>query len=210
MALVDAQGMLITDTKDSLLRKRVENSWILLVNDSLLNNDNFQIISLPHPAHGNPAKYVLDNLHLKIYEVVTFSEPYRSWFIDDTVKSDGSIMMVTPINPLFLEFYLKYAHGMIADYIEEDFIELLEKKLDFKSDQIEYVGNKRQSEVDSEGVNKRMKLDLSLNGDSEEVKFSLNNSTTEVKKQKPLTAKEKARQKAASKTKTISSFFCKK
>lgn len=69
--------------------------------ESLLDN-NFRIISLPNPAHGGSVKYVLDHHHLKIYEVVTFNEPYRSWFLNDNVKSDGSVMMVTPINPLFL------------------------------------------------------------------------------------------------------------
>ncbi|XP_023955081.2 ribonuclease H2 subunit B [Bicyclus anynana] len=301
---------LISDTKDSIIRKRVENSWILFIKESLLDNDNFRIVTLPHPAHGNPAKYVLDNLHHKMYEVVTFSEPYRSWFIDDTVKSDGSVMMVTPFNPLFLvlprlreqcanraipledllsekgfdkildfipnldavadlkgpqdikaykyneektlnwlenkirklavvlreknvhvtsgavsatfvssnvnneniddEFYLRYAHGMISDYIEQDIADLLEKKFDFKAEQIEYVGNKRKSDAEAEAVNKRVKLDLTLNEESENIKLNLNNTTTEIKKEKPLTAKEKARQKAASKTKTISSFFCKK
>lgn len=96
----------------------------------------------------------------------------------------------------------------MAEYLEEDIVKLLEKKFNFKTEVIEYIGNKRKSEVDTEDTNKKIKLEP--NGESEEVKFSLNNSITEVKKQKPLTAKEKARQKAANNTKTISSFFSKK
>lgn len=119
------------DTKASqVIQKRVENSWILLakgiyvkqlisynlriivlevvnniflyITESLLNNSSFSIITLPHPAHGGPAKYCLDDANHKIYEIVTFKEPYRSWFIEDSVKSDGSLLMTTPIDPLFL------------------------------------------------------------------------------------------------------------
>lgn len=95
----------------------------------------------------------------------------------------------------------------MAEYLEEDIVKLLENKFDFKAEVIEYIGNKRKSEVDTEDTNKKIKLEP--NGESE-VKFSPNNSIMEVKKQKPLTAKEKARQKAANNTKTISSFFSKK
>lgn len=74
----------------------------LIISETLLENSNFNIITLPHPAHGKPAKYCLDDAHKKIYEVVTFDEPHRSWFIGETVKSDGSIKMMTLVNPVFL------------------------------------------------------------------------------------------------------------
>lgn len=77
-------------------------NMLLFIADSLLENSNFSIITLPHPASGRPAKYCLDDAHKKMFEIVTFDEPHRSWFIGDTVKSDGSIQMCTPINPIFL------------------------------------------------------------------------------------------------------------
>ncbi|CAG9576041.1 unnamed protein product [Danaus chrysippus] len=294
------------ESKDVLTKKRIENSWILLVKEDLLKNDNFSIITLPHPAHGGPSKYCLDQANLKIYEIVTFKEDYRSWFIDDTVKSDGSLMMVTPINPLFLvlpklrqkccdrampledllsekgfdklisffndlnaigdlkgsadlkaykyneektlmwleqkirklsqilkdrnihvtsgaisatfvastvnsdkvdeEFYLKYAHGIVSEYLEDHLIKLLEERFNFKSDLIEQVGNKRKSEMgDSNEIMKKIKFEA----DETENKPIVNNVVPDVKKPKQLTSKEKARQKAASGTKTISSFFSK-
>lgn len=85
-----------------LTSKRIENSWMLLLKDQLFENDSFSIVTLPHPANGKPAKFCLDDKHNKMYEVVTFNEPHRSWFIGETVKSDGSIQLVTPVNPLFL------------------------------------------------------------------------------------------------------------
>ncbi|CAH0600380.1 unnamed protein product [Chrysodeixis includens] len=293
----------------SPLKKRVENSWILLAKDSLLENSSFSIITLPHPVHGKPAKYCLDDENNKIYEIISFDEPHRSWFIGETVKSDGSIQMVTPINPLFLvlprlkeqcssraipledllsekgydkildfipsldqvadlkgsadmkaykyneekaitwledrvrrlskvlreknihvtsgatsatfvssnisndnideEFYLKYACGMVSEYLQEEMAEALEKRFDFKPDLIETIGNKRKSEIENNGPNKRIKSE-SIDLDSKGNGFVPNGSFSEVKKEKPLTAKEKARQKAASGTKTISAFFMKK
>ncbi|CAH2099662.1 unnamed protein product [Euphydryas editha] len=299
------------DTKElKVIKKRVENSWILLAKESLLSNSSFSIITLPHPAHGGPAKYCLDDTNHKIYEIVTFKEPYRSWFVEDSVKSDGSFLMTTSIDPLFLvlprlreqcsnraipledllsekgfdkiidyvvnldkiadlkgpadlkaykyneentllwleskvrkvaeflkkknihvtagavsatfvsssvnndtvdeEFYLKYANGIISEYLQDDIIEKLEKSFDFKTELIEHIGNKRKSEVESNETNKRIKHDDSNNDVSDDIKIPVNNQTPETKKPKTLTAKEKARQKAASGTKTISSFFCKK
>ncbi|XP_028164552.1 ribonuclease H2 subunit B [Ostrinia furnacalis] len=297
------------DNKQNLpaVSKRVENSWVLLLKESLFDNDNFSVITLPHPATGNPAKYCLDNVNNKIYEAVTFSEPHRSWFINETVKSDGSIMLVTPINPAFIvlprlkehcsnrampledllsekgydkildyvgtldnigdlkgspdlkaykyneektlkwlqdrvkklaqvlrqknihvtsgaasatfvssnlsndtvdeEFYLKYACGIISEYLPDELAELLEKQFDFKPDLIESIGKKRKSEVELNGTNKKIKNEVT---DVMENLTSPNQSFSEVKKEKPMSAKEKARQKAASGTKTISSFFTKK
>ncbi|KOB72288.1 Ribonuclease H2 subunit B [Operophtera brumata] len=289
--------------------KRVENSWILLAKESLLENSNFNIITLPHPAHGKPAKYCLDVRHKKIFEVVTFNEPHRSWFIGETVKSDGSIQMMTPVNPVFLvlprlkaqcssraipledllsekgfdkvfdfidhldnvadskgsadlkaykynedktlswleervrklakvlraknihvtsgavsatfitsnagngaideEFYLKYAFGVISEYLEDQLVKQLEEKFKFKPDLVESVGNKRKSEVDSNEKNKKIKCDASLDENKNGL-MDISKLKTPEKKLKPLTVKEKARQKAASGSKTISSFFTKK
>lgn len=106
-----------------------------------------------------------------------------------------------------LEFYLKYAHGIVSEYLEDYLIEKLEKKFNFKTELVEYLGNKRKSEVeDINETNKRVKHEPN----DTEVDFKFNSITPEIKKPKTLTAKEKARHKAASGTKTISSFFTKK
>ncbi|XP_045505904.1 ribonuclease H2 subunit B [Colias croceus] len=292
------------------ITKRIENSWIMLIKDSLFKNNSFTIISLPHPAHGSLTRYCLDEENKKVYEIVTFNEPYRSWFIDETVKSDGSIMLVTPVNPLFLvlprlrdqcnsravplddllsekgfdklinfignvldnvgdlkgssemkaykyneektlnwlksrvlklstvlkeknlhvtsgatsatfvastltndsvdeEFYLKYAHGIISEYLQDDLVELLEKQFDFKAELIETIGKKRKSDA-SELIQSHKKIKSEPNEDMDVKPSDLSFNSSEIKKQKPLTAKEKARQKAASGTKTISAFFTKK
>ncbi|XP_030027675.2 ribonuclease H2 subunit B [Manduca sexta] len=295
---------------NKVIYKRVENSWVLLVRDSLLENNNFSIVTLPHPAHSQPSKYCLDDNQKKIFEVVTFKEPHRSWFIGDTVKSDGSLQILTPINPLFLvlprlreqcsdkaipledllsekgfnrildyvpqmdsiadlkgppdlkaykyneektlnwleervrklsgvlreknihvtsgavsatfvtsklendnideEFYLRYAHGVISEYIQDDLMQSLEKRFNFKPELIETIGHKRKSEEESDSKKevKKIKREKSEAVSTNELAYS--QVSPEVKKPKTLTSKEKARQKAASGTKTISSFFMKK
>lgn len=84
----------------------VVNNNHFMFSESVLANSNFNIITLPHPSHGSPTKYCLDEVNHKIYEIITFSEPYRSWFIGDTVKSDGNLLITTPINPLFLGVFI--------------------------------------------------------------------------------------------------------
>ncbi|CAH2068924.1 unnamed protein product, partial [Iphiclides podalirius] len=300
---------LTTANGNSPAQKRIENSWIIVIKEPLFENENFSIITLPHPAHGNASKYGLDCVHNKMYEVVTFGESYRSWFLGDYVKSDGRLLMMTPINPLFVvlprlreqcnsravplndllsekgfdkiidfvtnmdkigdlkgpadmkaykyneaktltwlegrvqkvanilkeknihvkpgaisdtfisssldsdkiddEFYLKYAHGIISEYLQDDLVQKLEEKFNFKPEIIECIGKKRKSDVENGNLNKKVKCENILE-DLIDVKIgSTLNGSLEIKK-KPISAKEKARQKAASGTKTISEFFTKK
>lgn len=107
-----------------------------------------------------------------------------------------------------LEFYLKYALGIIAEYVEADIVDKLESKFDFKPDLMESLGQKRKSGI-GESSNKRIKSEQNSNGSVLSESMTMQASNT-ASKQKPLSAKEKARQKAASGTKTISSFFSKK
>lgn len=37
-----------------------------------------------------------------VQEILTFNENKRSWFIDESVKSDGKMHLSTPIDPIFL------------------------------------------------------------------------------------------------------------
>lgn len=106
----------------------------------------------------------------------------------------------------FPEFYLKYAHGMISEYVSEDLADLLEKRFEFKPELVESLGKKRQSEASEQNEKKKIKLEPSGNSFQENIPSNIG----DAKKQTPLSAKEKARLKAASGTKTLSAFFTKK
>eukprot|EP00795_Rhopilema_esculentum_P016313 gene16313-7701_t len=38
----------------------------------------------------------------KVFEILKFTEKYRSWFYDDSVIEGGSVYLLTPIDPIFL------------------------------------------------------------------------------------------------------------
>lgn len=293
-------------SQNNFKMKRAENSWVFLVQDKLFRDGSFEIVTLPHPSTNKPSKYCLSND--RIYEIMTYDEPCRSWFIGETVKSDASMQIITPVNPLFLilpklkelcnsravpledllsddgydkilntlknldnvadlkgpkdlkaykynetktldwlesrvrklakvlkdknihvtsgaasatfitssinqdyldnEFYIKFAHEIISEYLQDDLIALLKKKLDIKPEIIENLVKKRKSEVSELAVDKKRSKCNSVDVDPKE-SFVIPDiiSDVNVKKSAPLTAKEKSRQKAASGTKTISSFF---
>lgn len=66
------------------------------------SDDQLQIITLRNPATGKPTKYLIRNDDLDLYELNCFSEANRSWFINETVCSNGKIFLPTRIDPLFL------------------------------------------------------------------------------------------------------------
>lgn len=85
----------------------------------------------------------------------------------------------------------------------------MEEKFNFKPEIIEYIGKKRKSDVEGGNLNKKIKSEPSLD-DQVEVKINSSLNGVSDNKKKPISAKEKARQKAASGTKSISAFFTKK
>ncbi|KAF9937880.1 Ribonuclease H2 subunit B [Mortierella alpina] len=58
-------------------------------------------ILLPNPSSGLPSRYVIQDGQL--YELqASDSEGLRSWFIEDTIQSDGSLYLITPMDPVFM------------------------------------------------------------------------------------------------------------
>ena len=59
-------------------------------------------VNLPRPKDGQLQHFFYDEDNLALYEMVKFSEKYRSWFIDDLLCSDGHFTMLTKVDPLFI------------------------------------------------------------------------------------------------------------
>ncbi|CAG8524727.1 5349_t:CDS:10 [Paraglomus occultum] len=78
------------------------HSWIFIKEYSKDNNsESLLSIRLPHPRTGQAVRYILqDQTLLEIRKVDCGSQ--RSWFIGNTVQSDGSLFCLTPIDPLFV------------------------------------------------------------------------------------------------------------
>ncbi|KAG0261253.1 hypothetical protein BG011_001232 [Mortierella polycephala] len=56
---------------------------------------------LPNPSSGLPSRYVIQNDRLHEIQV-SESEGLRSWFVEDNILSDGSLYIITPIDPIFM------------------------------------------------------------------------------------------------------------
>ncbi|CAH1110067.1 unnamed protein product [Psylliodes chrysocephalus] len=85
------------------------NSWIFLLKGEALElSDQYtgsgtpDIVTLRHPNTGESAVFLFSPANNSVQEVLTFNEGKRSWFIDETVKSDGKLHLSTPIDPIFL------------------------------------------------------------------------------------------------------------
>ncbi|XP_055614403.1 ribonuclease H2 subunit B [Uranotaenia lowii] len=66
------------------------------------DSDQLQIITLRNPATGKASKYLLRDGGKLLYELNCFNEPKRSWFMDESVCSNGKIYIPTRMDPLFL------------------------------------------------------------------------------------------------------------
>ncbi|XP_074160877.1 ribonuclease H2 subunit B isoform X2 [Sminthopsis crassicaudata] len=60
---------------------------------------------LRNPYTGEAALYLFNTNVQQLFEVKAFHEEYHSWFIGQTVQHDGRLLLVTPMDPLFMVLY---------------------------------------------------------------------------------------------------------
>ncbi|KAL3282431.1 hypothetical protein HHI36_005618 [Cryptolaemus montrouzieri] len=85
------------------------NSWVFLLKGEALElSDQYtgsgtpDIVTLRHPNTGESAVFLFSPANNSVQEVLTFNDGRRSWFVEETVKSDGKMQLSTPIDPIFL------------------------------------------------------------------------------------------------------------
>lgn len=61
-----------------------------------------QSIKLKHPGTDKPIQFLVSLDSNQLYELLSFNEKHRSWFIDQSVASNGSIYIPVVIDPLYL------------------------------------------------------------------------------------------------------------
>uniref|UniRef100_A0A1B6DRY5 Ribonuclease H2 subunit B n=1 Tax=Clastoptera arizonana TaxID=38151 RepID=A0A1B6DRY5_9HEMI len=109
------------------------------------------------------------------------------------------------------ENYLKYAHGIVSEYLPDDLSARLSRHLGLPTEN-ELSGNKRKqlTNTNTNSDNKRTKLETSALPSEEPIK----NGALDLSKPEKITpktsSKEKARSKAATGSKNITAFFKKK
>lgn len=75
---------------------------VILDGANNINENQADVVKLRHPASNKPAAFSFSPGNITVQEVLIFDENKRSWFIDDSVKSDGKLHLSTPIDPIFL------------------------------------------------------------------------------------------------------------
>ena len=68
-------------------------------------------VTLPHPKDNRPLHYFYDEDNLALYEIIKYSDQFRSWFIDNLFCKEGHFNMLTRVDPLyiFLPHMIKFA-----------------------------------------------------------------------------------------------------
>ncbi|XP_053695228.1 ribonuclease H2 subunit B [Sabethes cyaneus] len=81
-----------------------ENKHFFIFKDQQckLSDDVLEIVNLRNPATGKSSKYMLQKNEDVIWEISCFAEANRSWFVDESVHSNGKIYLPTRMDPLFL------------------------------------------------------------------------------------------------------------
>ncbi|XP_049708868.1 ribonuclease H2 subunit B isoform X3 [Elephas maximus indicus] len=59
-------------------------------------------VKLVNPCSGEGAIYLFDMCLQQLFEIKIFKEKHRSWFINQSVQSEGHLHFATPMDPLFL------------------------------------------------------------------------------------------------------------
>ncbi|KAM9192675.1 ribonuclease H2 subunit B isoform 3-T3 [Dugong dugon] len=65
--------------------------------------NGLMFVKLVNPCSGEGAIYLFDMcLQQQLFEIKVFKEKHRSWFINQSVQSEGHLHFATPMDPLFL------------------------------------------------------------------------------------------------------------
>ena len=90
--------------ENTVVMKKVvdQTQWVMVAPEKLLQEgeEDCALCKMPHPQGSIESLFLFKNG--ESYQLMKCEESYRSWFIDETVQKDGSMFMVTPIDPLFL------------------------------------------------------------------------------------------------------------
>lgn len=89
--------------------KAGSESKVFLIKKSLIPEDDkdLEILSLTHPRTGAGAKFIIYGK--QVYEITSFQEKFRCWFMGQSAIANGNVYMTTSIDPLFLALPLLVA-----------------------------------------------------------------------------------------------------
>lgn len=107
-------------------KKIDQNQWVMIAPDEALQSnpdgeEESQFIRLMHPKTDQGVMFMVSSDGKLIYEVTSYKEDYGSWLINETVQQDGSMKIVTPVDPIFLVLpYLRKAEKQMGKFMTLD------------------------------------------------------------------------------------------
>jgi len=128
----------------------IETKIIVIPNEAMDNADknNLKILKLRHPKTEKASSFLVNSTTHEIFEILSFEEEHRSWFIGSKVVSDGRLLLTTVMNPLFLVIpYLVKASKLVPldQMLEDTEFPLLEEIL------LPAISGKMNNVADSKG-----------------------------------------------------------
>ncbi|BFZ00549.1 hypothetical protein BsWGS_03589 [Bradybaena similaris] len=109
---------------------RIDDKFDEVVNTDCVDGDvQPSLCKLRHPRLNSGVMYLFSANCVRVFEVNCYKEKYRSWFIGNTVQSEGGVYITSLVDPLFLVLqylvstYEKSSRFMTLDQIvcDEDF-----------------------------------------------------------------------------------------
>jgi len=101
---------------------QTQSQCVMIAPDSLCKHQSFSVVRLRNPRTLCGSLYAFTPKDSGVFEVNQFSEDKRSWFLDNSVQSDGTLYLTTRVDPLFLilPFIVKAKHTSPLDQILTD------------------------------------------------------------------------------------------
>lgn len=72
-----------------------------------------QLLTFRNPSTGTSSKYIFHKKSNEFFELLKFNEPFRTWFVGETITNDGCLYLSPPIDPLFL--LLQYVQSQASE-----------------------------------------------------------------------------------------------
>ena len=92
-------------SKNEIKSEDKTDARVLVAPSTALENistDAVRIVKLRHPRTSQGACFLFNSSNNSVYEMMNYEEEHRSWFLGEKVVSDGRMILVTPVNPVFL------------------------------------------------------------------------------------------------------------
>merc|ERR1712198_113192 len=94
----------------------------MFIQDDLFKSSSVQVIKLRHPRTQKAAMFVYSSDKKQLLELMSFDEGHRSWFIGDTIQSDGTLYITSPGDSsyLILPYLMKATQNVPLEDLLDD------------------------------------------------------------------------------------------